>query len=172
MKNIVLIGMPGAGKSTIGVILAKALGYGFIDSDLLIQERERRLLPRIIEEEGLERFIQIENEVNESIGGERSIIATGGSAVYGKSAMEHFRETAVIVYLRLEYEELERRVGDPRKRGVVLKEEQSFQDLYQERCPLYEKYAHIIVECEGFDVGELMLKIKNSLLNSQDVLYS
>lgn len=159
MKNIVLIGMPGAGKSTAGVILAKALGYSFIDSDLLIQNREQRLLKEIIEEEGLDRFIQIENEVNREIKDTDSVIATGGSVVYGEEAMIYFRETAVIVYLKLSFEEIVSRVGDPKQRGVVLRENQSFRELYEERCPLYEKYAHVTVETEGLDVGELLLKI-------------
>lgn len=158
-KSIVLIGMPGAGKSTVGVILAKALLFEFIDSDLLIQHRESRLLSEIIAQDGLNRFIEIENEVNQSIHQKETVIATGGSVIYGTEAMEHFANTAAVVYLRLSYEELESRVGDPSERGVVLREGQSFKDLYEERCPLYEKYAHIIVDAEGFDVGELMQKI-------------
>lgn len=163
MKNIVLIGMPGVGKSTVGVILAKALGYQFIDSDLLIQAREGRLLREIIEEDGIDRFIQIENEVNQSIEEEKSIIATGGSVVYGGEAMSHFQENSVVVYLQLGYEELLERVGNPRKRGVVLRDNQTFLDLYEERCPLYEKYAHITINTENLSEGQILEKIKSSL---------
>ena len=92
-NNIIMIGMPGAGKSTIGVILAKALGYHFLDSDLVIQEKENRLLREIIAQEGLDRFIEIEEEVNASIEAEKTVIATGGSVVYGPKAMERFKET-------------------------------------------------------------------------------
>ncbi|MEG1991752.1 MAG: shikimate kinase [Acetivibrio sp.] len=159
MKSVVLIGMPGAGKSTVGIILAKSLGYEFLDSDLLIQKREKRLLQEIIAEEGLERFVEIENEVNCEIEESDTVIATGGSAIYGKEAMEHFYNTAIVVYLKVDYEELEERVGDPRKRGVVLKEEQTFRNLFDERCPLYEKYAHFIVDANALDIGEIMWKI-------------
>ncbi|MSS63136.1 shikimate kinase [Velocimicrobium porci] len=165
MKNIVLIGMPAAGKSTIGVILAKELNYHFIDSDLVIQEREERLLREIIAEEGLDRFIEIENEANRLIEAEKAVIATGGSVIYGKEAMEHFYNTCVIVYLKISYDSIANRIGDPKKRGVVLKENQTLRDLYEERCPLYEKYAHITVETDGLEIGEVMQKIKNSFKN-------
>ena len=99
MKNIVLIGMPGVGKSTIGVILAKEIGYRFLDSDLLIQEREGKLLKDIIAEQGIDGFLQVENEVNKSIQTQKTVIATGGSVVYGEEAMEHLKEIATIVYL-------------------------------------------------------------------------
>ena len=165
MKNIVLIGMPAAGKSTIGVILAKELNYHFIDSDLVIQEREERLLREIIAEEGLDRFIEIENEANRLIEAEKAVIATGGSVIYGKEAMEHFYNTCVIVYLKISYDSIANRIGGPKKRGVVLKENQTLRDLYEERCPLYEKYAHITVETDGLEIGEVMQKIKNSFKN-------
>lgn len=165
-KNIVLIGMPGVGKSTVGVILAKAMGYQFLDSDLLIQEQEGRLLREIIEEEGIDGFIEIENEVNRFIDVERSVIATGGSVIYGKEAMEHFYGTAFVVYLKLGYEELFNRVGDPKLRGVVLRENQTFLELYEERCPLYEKYAHITINAENLEVGDLMQEIKSSFTKS------
>ena len=103
MKNIVLIGMPGVGKSTIGVILAKELGYQFVDADLLIQKQEKRLLKEIISEEGIEGFIAIENQVNASIEANRTVIATGGSVVYGREAMEHLGEIATVIYLKLSY---------------------------------------------------------------------
>lgn len=146
MKNIILIGMPGVGKSTIGVILAKEIGYQFVDSDLLIQERENRLLKDIIAREGVEGFLAIENQVNTSVNVQKSVIATGGSAVYGEEAMKHYKETGIVVYLKCSYETLEKRLGDLKGRGVVLKEGQTLKDIFEERSLLYEKYADITVE--------------------------
>ena len=150
--NIVLIGMPGVGKSTIGVILAKELGYQFIDADLLIQQQEKRLLRDIIEQKGVDGFIQIENQVNASIETEYTVVATGGSVIYGKEAMEHLKKIAVVVYLRLSYEELEKRLGNLKNRGVILREGQSLRDLYHERISLYEMYADLIVDEENKDI--------------------
>ncbi len=144
-NNIVLIGMPGVGKSTIGVILAKILGYRFVDADLLIQEREGKLLKEIIAEQGIDGFVRIENDVNASIQCEKTVIATGGSVVYGTEAMEHLKEIATVVYLELELPALKRRLGNLKKRGVVLKENQTLAGLYAERVPLYKKYADITV---------------------------
>ena len=163
MKNIVMIGMPGAGKSTIGVILAKELGYHFIDSDLVIQEREGRLLREIIASEGLERFKEIENQANYEIEATKSVIATGGSVIYGKEAMEHFCENDIVVYLKLSYKSIAKRIGDPKKRGVVLKDNQTLKDLYEERCPLYEKYAHVTVDADDMGIGEVMHVVKDKV---------
>lgn len=125
-RNIILIGMPGAGKSSVGVILAKALGYEFIDTDLVIQHREKRLLREIIADEGNEGFLAIENEVNATLEADESVIAPGGSAIYGKEAMEHFKEIGTIVYLKLSYEDLAKRLGNLKGRGVVLKQGRSY----------------------------------------------
>ena len=163
MKNVVLVGMPGAGKSTIGVVLAKVLGYEFIDSGIIIQKREKRLLSEIIRQDGLDGFIAIEGDVNAHLEAERSVIATGGSAIYHDSAMNHFRDTAQIVYIKLSYETLVTRLGDLKQRGVVLREGQTLYDLYEERNPLYEKYADIIVDGEGKTVEQLMIAIKEKL---------
>lgn len=156
MKNIVLIGMPAAGKSTIGVILAKVLGYRFLDADLLIQEQEQRLLNEIIANDGLEGFIAIENQVNCHIIAENSVIATGGSVIYGNEAMKHLKEIGIVVYIQLSYETIKDRLGNIKQRGVVLKEGQNLLSLYNERCPLYEKHAHITVNGEGLNTEELM----------------
>ena len=145
MNNITLIGMPGAGKSTLGVVLAKILGYEFLDSDLLIQKEEKRRLYQIIDEEGEEGFKTIENRVNASIDTENTVIATGGSVVYCSEAMEHLKSIGKVVYLSLSLESLE-------KRGVLLKEGQTLKSLYEERVPLYEKYADIVVDEEGKDL--------------------
>ena len=144
--NIVLIGMPGSGKSTVGVILAKVLGYSFIDSDLLIQKAEKKLLKEIIAREGQEGFLKIENRVNASIETEKSVIATGGSVVYCQEAMEHLKEIGTVIYLQLDYPILRRRLGNLIGRGVILKEGQTLKDLYEERVPLYEKYADYIID--------------------------
>lgn len=159
MENIVLIGMPGVGKSTVGVVLAKILGYRFIDADLLIQERENCLLKEIIERQGVETFIQIENQVNASIETSRTVIATGGSVVYGREAMEHLKEIGQIVYLQLDYETLQKRLGDIKGRGVVLKQDQTLRDIYEERTPLYERYADITIGESGLNVEETISKI-------------
>lgn len=159
MKNVILIGMPGCGKSTVGVILAKVLGFHFIDSDLLIQEQEKCLLKDIIERDGLNGLIAIEEQVNADIAAEKSVIATGGSVIYGTRAMEHLREIGTVVYIRLNYETIASRLDNIRQRGVVFREGQTLSSLYEERCPLYEKYAHIIVDGEGLGMEELMEKI-------------
>lgn len=153
-NNIVLIGMPGVGKSTIGVILAKILGYHFMDSDLVIQDREKRLLHEIIAQEGTEGFLRIENEVNASLDVERTIIATGGSAVYGKEAMSHLKEIGEIVYLKADYPTIRKRLGNLEKRGVALKPGQTLKDLFDERTALYEKYADVIVDEQGLGTEE------------------
>lgn len=162
MKNIILTGMPGVGKSTIGVILAKELGYQFLDSDLLIQQQEKKLLKDIIAEKGVDGFLAVENQVNASIEAERAVIATGGSAVYGKEAMEHFKRTGIVVYLKCSYDALEKRLGDLKGRGVVLKDGQTLRDIYEERSVLYEKYADLIVVEDGKDIeGTLALVMEN-----------
>lgn len=160
MDNIILIGMPGCGKSTIGIVLAKVMGYRFIDSDLLIQEMENRRLSEILIEDGPDRFNEIENEVNGSIEAEKTIIATGGSVVYGKEAMEHLRNIGTVIYLRLPYEEIEKRLGDLLERGISMQEGQTLRDLYDERGPLYEKYAHLIIDIGQQDIRETMILVR------------
>lgn len=166
-NNIILIGMPGVGKSTIGVVLAKKLGYGFVDSDLIIQETEGTLLHDIILEKGLNGFLSIENKVNTSINSTNAIIATGGSAVYGKEAMEHFNEIGTIVYLKLSYKSIEKRVGDLHERGVALQDGQTLKELYDERIPLYEKYADLVFDCENKMIREIVEELKIILLEDK-----
>ena len=158
--NIILIGMPGAGKSTIGVVLAKRLGYRFVDSDLLIQESENRLLHEILEQDGIN---AIENRVNASIEMDRAVIATGGSAVYGAEAMDHLKSIGTVLYLRIPYEVLKERLGDLHERGVSMKEGQTLKDLYEERRPLYEKYADVVIDCEGRTIREIVHEIADEL---------
>lgn len=161
--NIVLIGMPGSGKSTVGVILAKVLGYEFIDSDIVIQHREGMLLHEILKKKGLDGFLEIEGEVNASINVDNSVIATGGSAVYSEKAMKHFKGQSTIVYIKLSYETLVSRLGDLRERGVALKDGMTLKELYEERCPLYERYADVVVEPQGLTVEQTMYEIKEKL---------
>ncbi|MBE5920961.1 MAG: shikimate kinase [Pseudobutyrivibrio ruminis] len=162
-ENIVLIGMPGVGKSTLGVVLAKELGFQFVDADLLIQERENRLLKEIIAEDGVEGFLKIENDVNASIRAEKTVIATGGSVIYGSDAMEHLKEIGTVVYLKLDYETLDSRLGNLKGRGVVLKDGQTLKDLYDERIPLYEKYADVIVDEGGLDLEQTLTQVLKQL---------
>lgn len=161
MKNIILIGMPAVGKSTVGVVIAKRLGYEFIDTDLLIQKQEKRLLREIIEDEGIEGFLKIENQVNISIEADRAVIAPGGSVVYCEEAMEHYRKIGTIVYLRASYETINNRIKNAKSRGVVLKEGQTLKMLYDERGKLFRKYADIIIDEEGKTLEEI---IENALV--------
>ena len=163
MKNIILIGMPGVGKSTIGVILAKVLGYQFLDADLLIQKSEGKLLKDIIAEKGTEGFIQVENRVNSRIEAENAIIATGGSVVYGKEAMEHLKSIGTVVYLKQSLPVLEKRLRNIRNRGVVLKKGQTLKDLYREWTALYEKYADVTVDEYGLDIEETVQAVQKAL---------
>lgn len=159
MKNITLIGMPGSGKSTVGVVLAKKLGRRFIDSDLVIQENCGKLLYQLIEESGEAGFLILENRINKGIQADGAVIATGGSAVYGKEAMDHFKEIGTVVYLRISYEELEARLGDLHERGVVIREGDTLRDLYEERIPLYEKYADVVIDVSGRDIRSVVEEI-------------
>ena len=158
-NNITLIGMPGAGKSTVGVILAKVLGYEFVDPDLLIHKQEGKLLSEIIAEKGEEEFLRIESRVNEELDLSSSVIAPGGSVIYEPEAMKHLKEIGKVVYLKLDYKVIEKRVANVKKRGVVLKEGQTLKDLYNERHPLYEKYADIIIDAHLKSPEDVMMKI-------------
>lgn len=164
--NIVLLGMPGAGKSTIGVLLAKSLGKKFLDTDLLIQEKEGKLLSEIIKKDGLEGFLSIENRINAAIEASDTVIAPGGSVIYGKEAMEHLTQMAVVVYLKLSYEVVRARLGDLTKRGVARRPGQTLYNLYEERCPLYERYADFVVECDGQELGETLQSVMENLKNA------
>ena len=153
LNNITLIGMPASGKSTVGVLLAKRLGYSFVDVDIVIQEQEGRLLKEIIEKEGQDGFLAVENRINAGLNVRHSVIAPGGSVIYGKEAMEHLKEISTVVYLKLSYESVEERLGNLVDRGVVLKDGMTLRDLYEERVPYYEKYADITIDENGLDAG-------------------
>ena len=162
-RNVTLIGMPGAGKSTVGVVLAKILRYHFLDSDLEIQEQTGKLLHELITEHGDEGFLEIENRVNAGLAVDKTVIATGGSAVFGEDAMKHLQEISTVVYLRLPYKSLKRRLGDLKKRGVVLKPGQTLKDLVDYRTPYYEKYADLIVDEENLDIRGVVERIVSAL---------
>ena len=168
-NNVTLIGMPSAGKSTVGVLLAKRLGYSFIDVDLLIQEQEGKRLREIIEEQGLDGFLDVENRGNAGVEAEQAVIAPGGSVIYGKEAMEHLGEIGTVIYLQVPYPALEKRLADIKGRDVVLKEGQTLHDLYEERTPLYEKYADICICETGLGVEQTVDQVveKLNLMNNK-----
>ncbi len=165
LDNIVLIGMPGAGKSTLGVVLAKILGYEFIDADLLIQSKLDKTLQKIIDACGPDGFIEVENEVLCTLSASRAIVATGGSAVYSDEAMRPLKSIGTVVYLRVSYEELESRLGGLHERGVVMKNGMgmSLRDLYEERLPLYEKYADVTIDIDGLSVRDAARRLVDQL---------
>ena len=153
-NNIILIGMPASGKSTVGVILAKVLGYDFIDTDIIIQNKTGKKLSQIISEDGLDGFMKIEEEVCCGLYADNSVIATGGSVIYGQKAMEHFKEIGKVVYLEINFEDLEKRLHHMKQRGVVLKKGQTKRNLYDERVKLYRKFADVTILEEGQSIEE------------------
>lgn len=163
MHNIILIGMPGCGKSTVGVVLAKALGMDFIDSDLVIQKEMGAKLSQLIDQHGDAGFREIENRINAELMAENSIIATGGSVVYGEDAMRHLKDIGTVVYLKLSYEAIEDRLGDLHARGVTIQPGWTLRDLYNERVPLYEKWADVTVDCEHLRLREVVAYISRHI---------
>jgi shikimate kinase len=150
-NNIILIGMPGAGKSTVGVILAKSLGMQFIDTDILIQERAGRMLQEILDGDGPDAFKRIEEEAILSLHSRRAVIATGGSVVCSRNAMAHLKSAGAVVYLEISYEEMTKRLKNITTRGIVLLPGQSLRGMYDQRVPLYEKYADLTIACSDED---------------------
>lgn len=161
--NLIFIGMPAVGKSTVGVVVAKRLGKQFIDTDLLIQEQEKKLLREIIAEAGDEGFLQIENQVNRDIDTENAVISPGGSIVYCEEAMEHYKEIGTVVYLQASFQTIKQRIRNPKKRGVVLRDGQTLRDLYDERVPLFEKYADITVNEDGCEIEDTIECVLNAV---------
>ncbi|OPX67111.1 MAG: shikimate kinase [Methanoregulaceae archaeon PtaB.Bin056] len=159
MNTIILIGMPGAGKSTVGVILAKSLGLKFIDTDIMIQERTGKLLQEILDWEGPRGFGQIEEETILSLHPYHAVIATGGSVVCSRSAMAHLKSMGVVVYLKISFEEMERRIRNITTRGIVLLPGQSLRAMYDQRAPLYQEYADLTVECSDEDFETVVGKV-------------
>ena len=163
MDNIILIGMPGAGKSTLGVLLAKAMGKLFVDTDIIIQQKTKRLLQDIIDNDGTEAFLSLEEEILLSVNEENTVIATGGSAVYSEKAMEHFKKSGKIVYLHVDFDEIVKRVTNITTRGIVLKNGKTLSDAFDERKPLYDRFADITIDCTGNSVEQSVKKIMESL---------
>lgn len=164
LRNIVLIGMPGAGKSTSGILLAKKAGYGFIDTDILVQTRTGKMLSQILADSGIEGFLEIEEEAALDITGGNMVIATGGSMVYSGKAMESLKAGgSLAVYLKQDLGRLLARMGDPGIRGVVCPRGKSLEDLYEERHPLYKKYADIIIECGDMPPDMVALDIMDRI---------
>jgi shikimate kinase len=156
--------MPGSGKSTLGVLFAKAEMYAFCDTDLLIQQREKLPLFKIIEKKGIEGFSVVESEVVSSLHGyHRTVIATGGSVVLSESAMQNLRKNGIIVYIQLPCEEIKKRVRNITTRGLVMRKGETLEDVYRERVPLYEKYADITVDCTGLRTEQSVEKIINAV---------
>lgn len=162
-NNIILIGMPGCGKSTIGIEVAERIGYGYIDSDSVIVAREGKRLCDIIAEVGTEGFLDIEAKINSELAASRCVIATGGSVIYRGYAVEKLKQSGKIVYLKHTYETIEKRLGDLKKRGVALKEGYTLKDLYDERTPLYERYADIVVELEDGPLENAVNRVLKAL---------
>lgn len=158
-SNIILIGMPACGKSTVGVVLAKTVNKGFLDTDLLIQQREGRRLQEIIDAEGNDYFRRVERSVLLDFNGSGQVVATGGSAVYFEDAMEHFRRDGVVVYLKVSLDNILERMNNIRTRGISIDKGQTIEELYLERVPLYEKYADITVDADGCTVEQVIEKI-------------
>lgn len=163
MKNIILIGMPGCGKTTIGNELTNAMHFKFIDTDQLIKDKYQNTLPNLIKEYGIEKFKEMENEIYMNLDVENSIISTGGSAIFSESAMNHLKELGTVIYLCLPYEDLESRLGDYSNRGIVKKDTDSLLDVYNERTPLYNKYQDITIYCEGLTISEVVEEIVKKL---------
>ena len=163
MNNIILIGMPASGKSSAGVILAKVLGYDFIDTDILLQRQEKHTLEEIILQRGLEEFLKKEEEVCVKLEAESTVIATGGSVIYEEEAMKHLGSLGKLVYLKVSAEELSARIGDMKHRGVVLKEGQTMEDLYKERTRLYEKWADLTIDECGLTLENTVKRISEAI---------
>ncbi len=162
-SNIVLIGMPACGKSTIGVLLAKQLSRWFIDTDLCIQYAEGKPLQEIIDTQGLKYFLELEQQQVLSLTAENAVIATGGSVIYSKSAMKKLADNSVIVHLDLPLEQIKKRLVNITGRGVVMDKSQSLESLYEQRMPLYKKYADITIDCSNQDHEQTLLAILNAL---------
>lgn len=157
--NIILIGMPGCGKSTAGVLAAKAMCMQFIDTDLLLQHAGHAKLQEIINKNGLDYFKELEEKVLSALDCENSVISTGGSAIYYENAMAHLRAIGKVVYLRLTYEQMCGRIRNLETRGIAMKAGMTLRDMYEERRPLYEKYADYIIDCGSGTVEETVARI-------------
>lgn len=160
MKNIALIGMPASGKSTVGVVLAKVMKYKFIDTDIVLQETAGMSLNDVLAERGLDGFIQFENDVIKDFKADKTVISTGGSVIYGEEEMANIKSQSVVVYLKQHYETIEKRLTNLATRGVAMREGYTLRDLYNERVPLYEKYADVVIEADELPIEEAVVRIQ------------
>ena len=167
--NVILIGMPGAGKSTTGVILAKRIGHAFIDTDLVIQAETGLRLQEIIDSQGLPRFREIEDHTIGSLNADNAVVATGGSVIYCPEGMKKLAARGIFVYLRVPLEDLQQRLSDMGQRGLVMRKGQTLAHLYQQRVPLYEQYADITIDCAGLTAEQVALAIENALRQKRPV---
>ena len=170
-SNLVLIGMPGSGKSTIGVILAKRLSHDFVDTDVLIQTSEHRSLQDILDQEGYEALRDIEEHVLLELDVENHIISTGGSVVYSEPAMQHLKKDGIVIFLDVSLETLKSRLSDYETRGIAKRPEQSFADLFEERASLYHRYADITMQCDGLRQDQICDQIC-ARLNDEQVQFA
>jgi shikimate kinase len=159
--NIVLIGMPGAGKSTVGVLVAKTLGMSFVDTDLLIQEKEGRLLQEIIDQDGVVAFLKIEEGVILQVNVTNGVIATGGSVIYSRAAIQHLKTNGTLIYLKLRYDEIEQRIHNMGSRGIAIGKRQNLRDLFHERVILYEQHTDITIDCSNVTIEDVVQKVTN-----------
>ena len=168
--NVILIGMPGSGKSTVGVLLAKAMLKSFVDTDLLVQIKQGMTLTEIIGQKGIDGFVNIENEIVKNQMFENTVVATGGSVVYGKEAMEALKQNGRVVYLKVDPDELEKRVQNITTRGIAMPQGYTLKELYSERAPLYEHYADATVDCTNLNIEETVINVVKAIerLNDED----
>lgn len=163
MRNLILIGMPSAGKSTVGVIVAKNRGMSFVDTDVLLQTQQGRLLQNIIDMDGIENFLKIEESTILTLNCENTVIATGGSAIFSESAMSHLKRNGIVVYLDINIETVKKRLLNIKTRGVVLSPGQTLEEVYNKRKPLYEKYADITINCSEYSIDTTIDTIHQTL---------
>lgn len=166
LNNIILIGMPGSGKSTVGVLTAKMLGFNFIDSDLLIQKAENKRLYEILRDSGNEYFLKLEDKINAEINCDKTVIATGGSVVFCENAMKHFKSIGTVIYLKVPLSALEKRIDNFETRGIMMKKGATLKDIYEDRAPLYEKYADITVNVGCGSLTKSAEKIITAIKNA------
>jgi shikimate kinase len=170
-SNLVLIGMPGVGKSTVGVVLAKHLGLNFIDTDLLIQARAGLRLQQIIDRQGLEHFLELEEQVIVALNEKQSVIATGGSVIYSPPAMAALRRNGHLIYLKISLPQLRQRLADMTERGVVIEKNQSFADLYASRTRLYQQYAELTVDCDNQTADQVVQRVERAIAQTSGALF-
>lgn len=165
MNNVILVGMPGCGKSTVGVVLAKSLGYDFTDTDLIIARKEGKNLQKLIDEDGIQKFLQVENQVGKELSCSETVVATGGSMIMNPDAMEHLKSIGKVVYINVPLDVLKKRITNMKTRGIVFGKGETLDDIFAKRTPLYEKYADITINISKNNsleqaVNKIVKKIK------------